>query len=165
MSNFFGEDNKFMGNTDYFKVGSIPNGETVKVRALSTAITGWEYWEEMKPRRFRPKEKPRAVKDVSEFVAFLIWNYELQKVQIWSFKQQTIKKSLEKLIGTYGDPLSFDILVTRMGTEKETRYYLKALPGTKCPKEAKELIEMQPLDLALLYEGKDPWKEVANEVA
>lgn len=166
MSNFFGEDNKFMGNTDYFKVGGVPDGESVKVRALSTAITGWEYWEEMKPKRFRPKAKPKGAKDLGEFVAFLIWNYELQRVQIWSFKQRTIKSSLEKLISVYGDPMNFDMLLTRMGTEKETRYYLKALPGTKCPKEAQELLEMQPLDLELLYEGKDPWKEaVANEVA
>lgn len=166
MSNFFGEDDKYMGNTDYFRVGKIPEGESVKIRPLSTAITGWEYWEETKPKRFRPKEKPRAAKELREFAALLIWNYELQRVQIWSFHQMTIKNSLRKLIETYGNPMNFDVLITKMGTDKETRYYLKAIPGTKCPKEAQELLEMQPLELELIYEGKDPWKEVlANEVA
>jgi len=159
----FPDENKYMGNNDFFKakVQALP----YRIRIIGPGIVGWENWsEDNKPSRFTAQNKPRVapnpLKPMFEFTALLIWNYDLQRIQIWQFKQKGIKKDLEKMEEMRGDASSYDITITRFGDGKDTRYALKALPVSHMPNEALECLELEPVNLYALYVGKDPFVDM-----
>lgn len=162
---FFPAENKYMGNTDYFKPSNILEGDEVRIRILSTPIVGWENWtEDNKPVRFYPQQKPRNLpnpnKPLRDFTAMVIWNYDLGMIQIWSFTQKNLKKSLESLNTNKGSPLNYDIFVSRHGEGTDTRYILRCSTPHQVPKEVKESYEMTPVNLHALYVSKDPFKDL-----
>lgn len=171
---FFPDNDKYMGNTDYFKPNQLNEGDEVRIRVMSPPIVGWENWsEDNKPTRFYPEKKPRVapnpLKPLKEFTAMVIWNYELEMIQIWSFSQKNLKNSLRSLSQNKGSPLSYDICVSKHGQDTDTRYILRPLPPGKAPKLAVESLAETPINLYALYEGKDPFvdlyagKEVSND--
>jgi len=162
---FFPEEDKYMGNTDYFKPGKLIEGDEVKIRILSTPIVGWENWsEDNKPVRFHADKKPRVApnpaKPMKEFTAMLIWNYELGMLQIWSFSQKNLKTSLKSLAQNKGSPLLYDIFVSKHGELKDTRYILRASQPSKLDKEIAEIYQETPVNLHALYVGKDPFVDL-----
>jgi hypothetical protein len=141
---------------------------------IGTGIVGWENWsEDNKPTRGPMKSKPRIApnpqKPLLEFTAFVIWNYDLQRTQVWQFKQKRVKKDLEDMEKAKGDLYEYDILITRFGKDKDTKYLLKGLPNSPIPKDAIEFLEIMPVNLCALYVGKEPFvdmdagKEVISE--
>lgn len=167
MSSFFPEEDKFMGNSDYFKPGKLIEGDEVKIRILSAPIVGWENWtEDKKPVRFLPQDKPRNPPNpnqpVKEFTAMVIWNYDMCRVQIWSFGQKNLKTSLKSLAQNKGSPLNYDIFVSRHGSDKDTRYILRAASPCKLPKEVALMSEETPVNLHALYAGKDPFVDLGT---
>ncbi len=164
---FFPAENKYMGNTDYFKPGQILEGDEVRIRIISQPIVGWENWtEEGKPVRFYPANKPRVLpnpnKPLRDFTAMVIWNYDLGMLQIWSFTQKNLKKSLGSLAQNKGSPFLYDIFVSRHGEGTETRYILRPSTPHKMEKDIAEAIEQTPINLHALYVSKDPFKDLQS---
>jgi hypothetical protein len=159
----FPEDNKYAGNTDYFKAKI--EGQPYRIRIIGPGVVGWENWsEDGRPSRGFLADKPRVgpypLKPVREFTALLVWNYDLEKIQIWHVTQAKVKKSLEKMEGMKGDATTYDMLITRFGDGKDTAYTLKALPVSHVPNEALECLELEPVNLYALYVGKDPFVDM-----
>lgn len=163
MTSFFPkEEKKYMEDSRYFKMNQLEDGEECKIRILSRPIVGWEDWDENgKPVRFLPENEPNESiipgKTVRKFVAMLIWNYELEKVQIWSFTQVRVRNSLKTLDIKKGDPTKYDISVIKIGEGQTTQYILKGLSPSAAPKEASDSLRAKPVNLYALYVGEDPW--------
>jgi hypothetical protein len=162
---FFPEEDKFMGNTDYFKPGKILEGDEARIRILTNPIVGWENWsEDNKPTRFFPNKKPRVapnpLKPWREFTAMMVWNYELGLLQIWSFTQKNLKKSLQSLETNKGSPLNYDLFVSRHGEGTDTRYILRPSTPHKLEAQIQLALEETQFNLHALYAGKDPFKDL-----
>lgn len=153
-----------------------------KFRILSPAITGFEFWTtENKPERSvdYPKETPHIRLDesgnptkVKHFWAMIVWNYQLECVQILQINQVTILRQLEAFIGEpdLGNPCNYDIKVTRKGQKFDTEYTVIALPPKELLKKVEKTYkETPPINLQALYAGQDPFtsteKVTTDEVA
>lgn len=150
-------------------LNKFPQGET-QFRILSAPKLGYIYWTiDKKPVRSReePKGRPANIqpgRKPKHFWAFVIWNYNEKKIQILEITQSTIQEAVLALVGhkAWGDPTKYDITVSRKGTTMDdTTYAVQPLPHTVTPPEALTAIEEKPLDLDLLFEGKDPFEEDA----
>ena len=141
-----------------------------KFRVLSSAIVGWVGWvkEEGKPvpKRFRMDEKPIDLtqfekQKINHFWAFVIWNYQIEKVQILEITQKGIMKTIK----TYtededrGDPKEYDIVINREGEDLNTKYGVSVKPKKELSSEAKQEYEETKVELEALFEGKDPFGE------
>jgi hypothetical protein len=138
-------------------------------RVLSSAIIGWEYWNtDNKP--VRSKEKPVHIPDdiktdqdgnirINHFWAFVVWNYECQKIQILELTQKGIMKTIQGLVRNqkWGDPQGYDITVTRSGSGFDTEYSVVPNPHTAAPSEAVVTYERMKINLDALYTGDDPF--------
>jgi hypothetical protein len=166
MSSLFSEESrKYTGNTDYFKPGQLLEGDEVRIRILTDAISGWENWtEDKKPIRFRLKDKPRNPPNpknpVKEFNVVVIWNYDIERLQIWSFGQVHVKKALESLSKNKGSPKNYDLFVSKHGEEKDIRYILRPSTPHKLDKQIEVLFQSTPINLYALYVSKDPFKDL-----
>lgn len=141
-----------------------------KFRALDDAIAGWEWWTDGEGNKRTP-HRVESIKDVptefrtgedraKQFIAFPVWNYAAESVQILEITQISIQMYLEniELNADFGDPRGYDITVTRKGEGLDTEYTVVASP----PKENKavfEVYEKTPVRLEALFEGGDPFDE------
>lgn len=162
------EDEKYMGNTEWFKLNKLPEGEKVRIRILETLVSGWEEWTlENKPIRYRAKEKPKMLKNptgkLNEFRATVIWNYDLERLQTWSFHQTGVRSALNALSQSKGNPLGYDIYITRVGQNKETRYLLKDCAPSIIDARIQNELDATPLNLDVLFSGGDPWKILRSD--
>ncbi len=173
--------------TDY----SIPNESNYmrfeqganKFRVLSTAIIGWEWWEETKEGR-RPKRVRTWKEAVSQgqeplkhFWAFVVWNYASNKVQILEITQKSIMRVINDYVSNpdWGLPQGYDLTVKKTGDGLETEYSVIASPHKPTPTEATLEYKDTVINLEALFEGKDPFKatqeqdvsseDVANDAA
>lgn len=156
--------------SNYFK---LQKGEN-RFRILDKPIMGEEYWidegEKRKPVRVRPNT-PINISDVPEpdkikhFWAMPVYNYELNQVQILEITQRTIQKEITKLSRDkdWGDPVGYDILVTRTGDGMETEYSVTPKPHKPLEKELLEQYKQMSINLAALYDGKDPFEIKASD--
>jgi len=84
---------------NYYK---FKQGEN-RFRILSSAITGYEYWnKDNKPIRSKEgfEGTPEDMKpdgQIKHFWAFIVWNYEAKRVQIMELTQKTIMYSIGAL--------------------------------------------------------------------
>ena len=147
-------------NSLYMKFAKGEN----RFRILSDAITGYEYWTtENKPVRSEEyfKGTPQGAKldegkfKQKHFWAFLVWNYENERVEILEITQATIMSSLESYIlnKKWGDPKGYDMVVTATGDGLEREYTTIAEPHSPAPEADIEGIELQEL-----FRGEDPFK-------
>ena len=146
-----------------------------RFRVLSSAITGIEFWVEVDggKKPFRIKEGGVApdsfVDEPKYFWAFVVWNYASEKVQILEVTQKGVMKSIKALVGDedWGDPKQYDIVVTRVGQMKESKYNVVPKPAKKLDPGITQLYEDMEINLNALYEGKDPFKkeDLAETVA
>lgn len=153
------------------------NGEN-RFRALSSAITGFEYWvtdpgtNKRAPKRVRPNE-PIPVEELElnpktgepefpkHFWAFVVWNYKAKKIQILEITQKGIQKHLKNLAGDedWGSPLGYDVVVKRSGEGLETEYEVIPKPAKPVEDGILEELSKTHVDLEALYQGKDPFKK------
>lgn len=165
MKSIFPKENKYMGSIDYLKLSTLEDGEEVRIRILGGGIVGWEDWTlENKPVRFRAQHKPSSPinpeKPIREFFACCVWNYSLERVQIWYFTQKKVKNSLKKMEEKRGLLTNYDVRIVRSGEDQLTQYVLFANKDSHAPKAALESLHLKPINLCALYEGKDPWKDL-----
>lgn len=151
-------------STGYMK---FKQGEN-KFRILSNAIVGWESWvvdEEgnRKPLRWRMGEKVPAEKigdNPKHFWAFVVWNYNEEKVQILEITQKGIMRAIKALTADedWGDPRNYDIVVIRTGEGMETEYQVKPKPKSKLDEGILRFYKDLTINLEALFEGKDPFE-------
>jgi hypothetical protein len=165
MTNFLPEDYKKPETSDYMK---LKEGENT-IRILSNAIVGFKYWtEDNKPVRLREPifEKPDNIKlekdgsyRVQHFWAFLVWNYEAQRVQVLEITQSSIQDGIKALVDNkkWGDPRDYDITITRSGEGLETSYTVIPSPHSELELSEADQAKVQKADLEALYEGKPVW--------
>ena len=142
-------------------------------RILSSAITGYEYWNtQNKPvRSATPWEDiPADIKldlqgqiKIKHFWAFVVWNYAEKRVQILELTQPSIQKAIKVLVNNpkWGDPKKYDIAVNRID-ENITTYNVQAEPPISEP--ADDILEnyaKKRINLKALYTGKDPFDSIS----
>lgn len=146
------------------------------IRILSSAIVGYEYWtNENKPARskmpFKSTPDIRLEKDgnpskIKHFWAFVVWNYESEKIQVAEITQSTIQSGIKVLVDNkkWGVPKGldngYDITITRSGEGFDTEYVVMPNPHTKLEisEDNKEIL--QKINLEALYEGINPFEGI-----
>lgn len=155
----------------YFK---IKQGDNV-VRILTKPVLGWVGWieenDKRSPKRFRMNEKPVDLRifdkqKVSHFQAYVIWNYEENKVQVWEITQASIMQELQNLYRDedWGNFREYDIKIHRSGENLETRYSVSPKPKKDTPDQALKELTEHPVYLEQLFVGGDPFSGQAPEV-
>lgn len=145
-----------------------------RFRVLSSAITGWEWWvadpedkNKRSPKRVKKEsDVPAEVKAATRlddkdkhFWAFIVWNYQENRLQILEVTQKGIQKSLLALTKDedWGKPQNYDIVVTREGEGLETDYQVQPKPHRPLDEEVGNLYSQVIIDLDALYDNKDPF--------
>jgi hypothetical protein len=162
MNDFIPSDYKIPVTSNYLK---ITEGEHI-FRALSSAIVGYEYFnKENKPVRSETpfEDTPEDMKlgsKINPFWAFIIWNYDLKRIQILNLTQKTIMQPLQALIRNpkWGNPKNYDITITRKGTGmNDTEYAVIPNPHSPVDENVAAELAKKNIDLTLLYQGADPF--------
>ena len=164
MSNFFPDEVQTESVSKYTK---LEKGDT-KLRILGAPIFGYETWLEKadgsrSPKRFELNEEFKqsdlGPDGVKQFMAVKVYNYNAQDVQVWQVVQKTIMKSLKGYTENeeYGSPTGYDIVISKTGEGKMTRYNLVANPPKALPKEVAEADTAQGVDLDALFLNGDPF--------
>lgn len=161
--NFFRMDDYQLPVTaNYMK---FQEGENV-FRALSSAITGYEYFNrENKPVRSR--EMPDSAPDMKEggsvkhFWAFAVWNYAAKKVQVLEITQSTIMNAMTVYIKNpkWGNPRKYDFIVSKSGAGMTTEYAVSVNPAEELEQSVVDQYSRMTLNLDALYEGNDPFSK------
>ena len=154
----------------------LEEGEN-RFRILSSAIVGWEYWNENNEGARKPIRK-RLTEDliigeiqepdtVRKFWAFVVWNYKQETIQILELTQKSIKNAILSLIKNpkWGSPVnSYDIVIIRQGTDKNTKY--SVTPDPREPTTDKILNEYNKtyINLDALFRGEDPFLPTIRNV-
>ena len=161
-NDFFQDDNYKMPETsNYLKFKEGDNN----FRVLSSAIVGYEYFtEQNKPIRSRTPfdETPNRKQDseVKHFWAFVVWNYDAERIQILELTQVGIMKYLQSIIKNpkWGSPKGFDIKVNRTGAGLNTEYTTVCSPHSLLPVEIMNAFSKTKVNLEALFNNEDPFK-------
>ena len=168
---FFPKDYRLPTKSNYLK---LQQGENT-FRILSSAITGWEYWNDQdKPVRSRliPQTTPTDLKkdptgkptSLKHFWAFVVWNYDMQAIQIYEVTQSSIQVAIAALVNNtkWGDPKGYDITITKVGEKLETKYAVMPSPHTPISQEVLKKAMATPIKLEALFDGQDPFTQVSE---
>lgn len=148
------------------------DGTTTKFRILPSGgdqdcIVFWEYfdktqWENWKPVRSMKKfeETPwiEPWRRQGEKWAFKVWNYDLNQVQICSLWQKGLKEAIMQHINDddYGNPLWYDIKITRTWTKLETKYKIVVSPPKAFDESVLETDDKQ-IDWVAYLKNEEPF--------
>lgn len=175
-----------MSNEPFFPEGYAPPvsksrytsfdiGET-KLRILSSAIAGVEFWVEdgskSKPVRFKTGEQPKDQEYIKKtfkpnrngsygknFVAFTVFNYRTEQIEVCELTQASIIRPLFDLARDedWGNPIGYDIKINKSGTGVDTSYALSPVPHKPVPVEIQDAYMDTPVKLEALFTGEDPF--------
>jgi hypothetical protein len=140
----------------------LQDGEN-KIRILTAPILGWEDWAENKPIRYRFDSKPSKSNDpkkpVRHFWAFIVWNYNEEKIQILQLTQATIRNNIEALDKDedWGQPFFYDLKIIRKGEGVDTEYMVNPLPHKDLLPSIREEFASHPCNLEALFDNGDPF--------
>jgi len=133
-------------------------------RILSKPIVGYENWKDGKPVRFRMTDTLPSASDFDNdkhkhFWGLLVWNYNDSAINILQLTQRSIQNEISALAKDedWGDPLSYDIKVTRTGDGLSTEYSVSPKPHKALSKDIKEAMKNTPVDLDALYSAENPF--------
>lgn len=160
MSDFLPDD--YQAPTSEGKYTRFEQGET-KIRILSKPILGWEDWKDSKPHRFQMKNKPERPfdpsKQIKHFWAFIIWNYNVEQIQICQITQATIRTAIQNLTDDedWGSPYEYDIKIIRTGQKLDTKYSITPSPKSDIISEIEKAYNDTPIRLEALFTGDDPF--------
>jgi len=156
--------------SNYFKM--VP-GEH-RIRVLSNSISGWLWWVEegdgtRKPQRITLDQNPPVefADSVKKFLTFVVWNYDVERIQVWEVTQASIQKELKRLDHDtdWGALTGYDLKITRVGTDmNSTRYAVTPKPKSELGKEIEKATKDGLPVLEALYKGEDPFKFNPNAV-
>lgn len=147
----------------------IKEGETIKIRILTNSIVGYEYFKTTADGWLKPVRQKEAFnwtpadskdgRNTKEFWAFVVYNYNIEAIQIWELTQQSIKKDIFALYNDadFGDPKEYDLKISRTGKDLDTTYTI--MPLNKTPFNDTDIIKQaNAVRLEALYDGDDPFK-------
>lgn len=161
------EDSKPKAGGGYLK---FEKGET-RFRFLTSPIVGYLAWKDRKPYRIRLDESfterfgftpPSEGQERSKlFWAATVWNEKEKRVQILEIALATVQEPIEALAkdADWGDPLNYDIKVTKTGEGKETKYAVNPVPAKELSAEAKEAFAESNINLDALFSGGNPFQK------
>lgn len=136
-------------------------------RILSHAVVGYEYWtKDNKPVRLlkRPDIIPADMRpDMNKnytfkhFWAFIVWNYKASAIQMLEVTQVSIQTAISNLVEDvdWGDPMDYDIKVTKTGEKMDTEYTVNPKPHSPIKEEIKQALLNKDYDLNNLFQGKE----------
>lgn len=143
---------------------TLEEGEN-RIRILSRAVVGWEAWFDGEPKRMEGVDNPFNPDDVdfdekyqkpnmSHFWAFIVWNVNEKKVQIWQVAQRSILSGLWTLLQQeeWGDPRGYGIIVTKTVNKKKTEYKVNGIPHKPITAEVTKALESSTLNLEKIFE-------------
>lgn len=159
MDGFLPDDYDVPSDNKYLKFQSGDN----KFRIMSKPVIGWEDWKDKKPFRFHMNAKPAKpfdlAKPIKHFWAMVVWSYDQEKILILEITQQGIQKKIKALSSDvdWGDPMTYDIKVTKSGAGMETEYEVHPVPHKPVPEDVKTCLADLTIDLNQLFTGGDPF--------
>lgn len=134
-----------------------------KFRILSKPILGWCGWTGGKPERFTYKNKPERTfdqgKPARHFWAMIVWNYQDKAVQVLEITQYMIQQAIMSLSKSddWGNPYEYDIVITKTGKEKNTKYTVQPSKPKPLDDEIKKAALDKPIYLDNMFAGADPF--------
>tara|TARA_R110002096_G_scaffold627_4_gene3785 strand:+ start:628 stop:1119 length:492 start_codon:yes stop_codon:yes gene_type:complete len=141
-----------------------PNDKAT-IRIISKPLEGIEVWKDKKPLRWKfagemPKEAYSADDKPKPFAAFGVWHYEAKQYKIYQCSTRSVLQELANLNEVEGDPLSYDITITRKGASLDTKYYVKSSKPTELTEEVLQASQefTANVDLEALFTGENPFK-------
>ena len=166
-----------MSNNDFLPAGYKETGNYMKFsdgenrfRILSSAVVGWEYWNEDSDGNRKPVRKhldePLITSEIQEpdkvkkFWAFVVWNYQEEAIQILELTQKGLKNAIQALTVNkkWGTPVnSYDLIINKTGTGLTTKYTVTPDPKEKTTDLILEALKNKPVDLEALFRGEDPF--------
>lgn len=148
-------------------------------RILDKAIVGMEFWQTKedggkKPIRRRMDEKildselqwrvnpatgEKEKEKAKHFWAMPIWNYNTQLIQILEINQKGILESIKAFQDNpkWGNPVNYDITITKTGNGKESKYITDHDPKEELNKGIAEEYKSMFINLEALFTGEDPF--------
>lgn len=142
---------------------------THKFRVMSSAIVGYEGWETdgetKKPVRYEVGDEPPFAPDGKSpnyFWAFVVWNYDQERLQIAKITQKTLRTAIQSYVDNeaWGDPKGYDLVVTRKGSSlQDTEYTTVANPHSPISDEVQQLYKDAEIDLQAWFNGEDPFNK------
>lgn len=152
-----------------------------KVRVLTPAVVGNVFWtgqgENRKPVRRRCGEEIGAhelgidthgqKEKVKHFWAFAVWNYHANAVQILEVTQATVRDVVQALCedSDWGDPMGYDISITKTGTGLDTTYAVTPSNKAPTPKNILDALDANRPNLDALFSGADPFNAATTPPA
>lgn len=146
-----------------------------KFRVLSNAVVGYEYWNiDNKPVRLKeypnyiPEDarpnKDGALDNPKHFWAFVVYNYNTERVQILEITQKGIMDTIYNLNNNedWGDPKEYDITVNRKGESLETKYDTQPSPKTELTEKIKKAHAAKKVDLDALFTSGSPFESAGS---
>lgn len=140
---------------------------TVRVRILTSAVVGWQYFNN--DNKFVKSKTPfvalpsdigyaqdGTLNSIQHFWAFVVWNYDIQTVQVYQVTQKTIREAISGLIKDedWGNPLEYDIKITRSGSGKEkTTYSINPAPKSPLDSKIAKIYNDNPINLESIFEN------------
>lgn len=154
----------------YWRLAQMKEGDN-KLRIVSKPIAGWIDWQDNKPLRFRPENKPKSsvdpLKPFKPFWACYVWDYARESLFILEITQGGVLKALSAFgsDSDWGDFTKYDIKIKKEGTGKETKYHVTPMPHKPISDVIALAIKKIPVRLEALYDGGDPWNDLVASVA
>lgn len=139
----------------------LNDGETVKVRITSLPVI------------FQNEYNQGEEVNISTRFAFIIWNHDDNKAQIWQTNGATYGQQISPLLEDeeYGDWRKYDVKISRSGEKAQTRYSVR--PGVKqYDLEDEQLDAVGSIDIIALLNKQDSnsqvmwlneWREMEEE--
>jgi hypothetical protein len=158
--NFLPEDYTAPKTSNYYL--KLQEGEN-RVRILSQPIIGWEDWHDKKPVRYKMNEKPDRSfdpkKPIKHFWAFIVFNYNVEEIQIMHVTQATIRKNIEALCKDkdWGAPYGYDIKVMKTGEGVDTEYSVNPVPHKPVEEYILKCFKDRPCNLEAIFFNEDPF--------
>jgi hypothetical protein len=160
----------------YMNLTKLQEDKEYKVRFIGEGITGFEAWtNQNKPVRFEvlPDELPADIR-VDEatgnqtakfFMTGIVWDYESEMFRVFSITQKTVLEQLHKYMKDedYGDPNGYDIVISKKGSGKDTKYSLLAKPPKPAPAAVKTGYAELGWDLKMLLQSRNPWDPASGK--
>lgn len=161
--------------SEYMKLKDGDN----RIRILSSAIIGWEWWVDVTDESGAQLRKPKRARmgvgipiddlnkdevdpaDVKHFWAFVVYNYDDKQVQILQITQKTIQNEIKKLSkdADWGTPKGYDLVITRTGKKLLTKYQVQPKPAKPVSEEIIKEYERKSINLEKLYDGENPFEQ------
>ena len=145
---------KSAGSDNYLNPSKVGEGDKLRFTILGDdSLVGYQCWVDgpggkkialrfsNEPTRSdieeRASEQDATVPDDCDprkFMAFAVWNYDLEKIQIFQFTQSSIATPLIAYLSDEeieAEPHLYDFVLSATGSGKDKRYSVASLPGRR----------------------------------